>query len=124
MLSLIGVLASILPTLTSAISGYLTAQANAKVQIYQAGTGASRDVAVAQLQTRAAVLDMMHDPWIPRLFGIVALIYFAKCVLFDRMLGLGTTPDLGDGTIGWTYKAIVAFYFLMTGASMFRPSPK
>lgn len=64
-------------------------------------------VAVTQLKTA----EIGH-PWEPeKLAFYVWLTYFAKCVIWDTVLGLGTTPEL-KGAVGIWCGLIVSFYFV------------
>lgn len=54
-------------------------------------------------------------PWEPeKLAFYVWLVYFAKCVIWDTVLGLGTTPEL-KGAVGVWCGLIVSFYFAKRG---------
>lgn len=66
--------------------------------------------AETQAQTQLKIAEIGHY-WEPeKLAFYVVLIYFAKCVLWDTILGLGTTGALkGDVSI-WA-GMIMGFYF-------------
>jgi hypothetical protein len=66
--------------------------------------------AEVQLHNQLKVAEIGH-PWEPeKLAFYVALIYFAKCVAWDTVLGLGSTPPLkGDVSI-WA-GLVMSFYF-------------
>jgi hypothetical protein len=61
-------------------------------------------------QTQLKIAEIGH-PWEPeKLAFYIVLIFFAKCVLWDTVLGLGTTPSLkGDVSI-WA-GLVMSFYF-------------
>jgi hypothetical protein len=75
---------------------------------------AAREIAVqqreAELQTqyRIASLGYWYEP--EKLMGYAVAVYVAKLLIFDKVLGLGTTDPLG-GWIETTANLIVAFYF-------------
>lgn len=70
--------------------------------------------AETQAQTQLKIAEIGHY-WEPeKLAFYVVLIYFAKCVLWDTILGLGTTGALkGDVSI-WA-GMIMGFYFTKRG---------
>lgn len=63
-----------------------------------------------QAQTQLKVAEIGH-PWEPeKLAFYVVLVFFAKCVIWDTVLGLGTTGPLkGDVSI-WA-GLVMSFYF-------------
>ncbi|MGJ5022325.1 hypothetical protein [Bradyrhizobium oligotrophicum] len=51
-------------------------------------------------------------PWeVEKLFAYVVLVYFAKLLIWDKVLGLGTTEPLA-GFAAMTATAVVSFYFV------------
>jgi hypothetical protein len=74
----------------------------------------------AQATTQLKIAEIGH-PWEPeKLFAYITLVFYAKCVVWDTILGLGTTPALhGDVSI-WA-GLIVSFYFAKrTAENVFR----
>jgi len=67
----------------------------------------------ANAEARAVILAE-QGRWytaLPRaLVQYAAAIFFAKCVLWDTVLGLGTTPALG-GDVANTYGLVMAMWF-------------
>ncbi|MCC8946021.1 hypothetical protein H8A97_13150 [Bradyrhizobium sp. Arg62] len=62
----------------------------------------------AQIQLRTAEIG---HPWEPeKLAFYVCLIFFAKCVIWDKVLGLGTTDPLAGDVSTWA-GMIMGFYF-------------
>ncbi|WP_375764244.1 hypothetical protein ACE10X_13255 [Bradyrhizobium sp. Pha-3] len=62
----------------------------------------------AQAQLRTAEIG---HPWEPeKLAFYVCLIFFAKCVIWDKVLGLGTTDPLAGDVSTWA-GMIMGFYF-------------
>lgn len=75
---------------------------------------AGRELIVQQremeLQTQLRTSEIGH-PWEPeKLAFYVTLLFYAKCVIWDTMLGWGTTPSLKGDVSTWA-GMIMAFYF-------------
>lgn len=71
----------------------------------------------AEIETRRQVSEIRRaeGPWGPTGllmfgFGLVALMYFGKCVVWDTMLGWGTTPAI-RGITSETFGTIVQWLF-------------
>jgi hypothetical protein len=75
-----------------------------------AGKEIAAQTAEAQAQSQLKVAEIGH-PWEPeKLAFYIVLVFFAKCVVWDTILGLGTTPALkGDVSI-WA-GLVMSFYF-------------
>lgn len=79
---------------------------------------ATRELAVqqreAELQTqyRIASLGRWYEP--DKLMGYAVAVYVGKLLIYDKVLGLGSTDPLG-GWIETTANLIVAFYFAKRG---------
>ena len=75
----------------------------------------AHEEAIARLEKIADVLieEQKHvlTSWIRPAFAFVALVYFAKVLLWDLTFGLGSTPA-PQGIMEWTFSAIIGFYFL------------
>jgi hypothetical protein len=75
---------------------------------------AAKEIAAQTAETNAItqlkVAEIGH-PWEPeKLAFYIVLLFFAKCVVWDTILGLGTTPALkGDVSI-WA-GLVMSFYF-------------
>ena len=75
---------------------------------------AASEIAAQTLETQSLtqlkIAEIGH-PWEPeKLAFYIVLAFFAKCVVWDTILGLGTTPSLkGDVSI-WA-GLIMSFYF-------------
>ena len=62
----------------------------------------------AQMQLRTAEIG---HPWEPeKLAFYVTLIFYAKCVIWDKVLGLGTTDPLAGDVSTWA-GMVMGFYF-------------
>lgn len=61
-----------------------------------------------QIQYRIATVGRWYEP--DKLMGYCVAIYFAKLLIFDKVLGMGRTDPLTDWS-QTTANLIVAFYF-------------
>lgn len=66
----------------------------------------------AILQYRTAEIGHWYEP--DKLMGYLVAIYFAKLLIFDKVLGLGTTDPLA-GFAATTSNLVVSFYFAKRG---------
>jgi hypothetical protein len=75
---------------------------------------AGKEIAAQTLETQSVnalkIAEIGH-PWEPeKLAFYIVLVFFAKCVIWDTVLGFGTTPSLkGDVSI-WA-GMVMGFYF-------------
>jgi len=67
---------------------------------------------VAQTQYRIAEIGHWYEP--DKLMGYFVAIYFGKLLVWDKVLGLGTTDPLG-GFAATTSNLVVSFYFAKRG---------
>ncbi|UVO33942.1 hypothetical protein KUL72_20730 [Bradyrhizobium arachidis] len=68
------------------------------------------ETADAQAITQLKIAQIGH-PWeVEKLFAYVTLLYYAKLLLWDKMLGLGTTDPL-TGWVLWAANLVIGFYF-------------
>ncbi len=79
---------------------------------------AGKEIAT-QTAEKQADADLKREeighPWEPeKLAFYVCLAYFAKCVVFDTMLNLGTTPALKGDVSNWA-GMVMGFYFAKRG---------
>lgn len=113
-------LLALIPILGSLIDpvgriGHLIAQA--KLKEVQAGTEEQRIEAqerVRGLELRQ--LEISRDPWAPHIrlgFAVPFVLYNAKLVLWDKLLGLGATDPLSQHLMA-VELAVIGFYFLHT----------
>jgi len=66
--------------------------------------------AEAQAHTQLKISEIGH-PWEPeKLAFYIVLVFFAKCVIWDTVLGLGTTPALKGDVSVWA-GMVMGFYF-------------
>jgi len=66
----------------------------------------------AVMQYRTAELGYWHEP--DKLIGYCVTIYFAKLLVWDKVLGLGSTDPLA-GFAAITANLVVSFYFAKRG---------
>jgi hypothetical protein len=83
---------------------------DSKIAADLAATEIAAQTAEAQVLAQLKIAEIGH-PWQPeKLAFYIVLAFFAKCVVWDTILGLGTTPPLkGDVSI-WA-GLVMSFYF-------------
>jgi hypothetical protein len=70
--------------------------------------------AETQAITQYRIAEIGH-PWEPdKLMGYFVAIYFGKLLIWDKVLGLGTTDGL-QGFASTTANLVVSFYFVKRG---------
>lgn len=95
------------PLLQSALDAY-----KAKIAAGNTSEQIAADLAAKelQLQNQLQIAEIGH-PWEPeKLAFYVVLLYFAKCVVWDTMLGWGSTPLLKGDVSTWA-GMVMGFYF-------------
>ena len=81
-----------------------------KIAADLATTEIAAQQAEIQAQNQLKIAEVGH-PWEPeKLAFYVVLIYFSKCVLWDTILGLGTTGPLKGDVSLWA-GLVMSFYF-------------
>lgn len=79
-----------------------------------AATEIAAQTAETQAQTQYRIAEIGH-PWEPdKLMGYFVAIYFGKLLIWDKVLGLGTTDPLA-GFAAITANLVVSFYFAKRG---------
>lgn len=107
------------PIVGAVIDGYKAKLAAGNDKDRIAADLAARELAVqqreieVQSQYRIATIGKWYEP--EKLMGYAVAIYVGKLLIFDKVLGLGTTDPLG-GWIETTANLIVGFYFAKRGA--------
>lgn len=98
---------------TGGIAAQIEKAYQAKLNAQNDGERIAADVAIAQLSARQASLVRggIVSAVVQFLFAAPFIAFNAKIIVWDRMLGLGSTPELSPilMNIEWT---IVGFYFL------------
>lgn len=110
-----------IPVIGSIVTSLTTAFFNAKVNMYVARTGATRDTAVAAIQA-AAIADHERSAqmgvvaaskvltWLVVAFAIPIVAYETKVIVYDTMLGLGNTLPI-KGEVGEWMNTIINWLF-------------
>jgi len=108
-------------TIISAIGGPivsgLIAAYKAKLEAGTADNKIAADLAATEIaeSTKVKIAEVGH-PWEPeKLAMYITLAFYAKCVVWDTMLGLGTTGSLKGDVATWA-GMIMGFYFTKKGA--------
>lgn len=93
------------------VSGLLNAY-NAYLKAQTTDTKIAADLAAKQIAAATALKQAeIGHPYEPeKLAFYITLIFYAKCVIWDTILGLGTTPALHGDVSAWA-GMIMGFYF-------------
>jgi hypothetical protein len=102
------------PVIKGLIDAYQAKLKAGNVESRVAADLAAQEIAAqtaeAQVHGQLKVAEIGH-PWEPeKLAFYVALIYFAKCVVWDTVFGLGSTPPLKGDVSMWA-GLVMSFYF-------------
>ena len=111
-LTIIGFLGGpVIQGLISAYQAHLTAVNTSEATAADlAGKEIAAQTAEQQAITNLKIAEIGH-PWEPeKLAFYIVLIFFAKCVLWDTVLGFGTTPALKGDVSTWS-GLVMSFYF-------------
>ena len=73
---------------------------------------AQRSEIEAQTQLRIAEIGHFWEP--EKLFAYVTLFFYAKVLIYDKCLGLGTTDAVGGEVATWA-GLVMSFYFAKRG---------
>lgn len=103
---------AILSFLGGPVISNLLAAYNSYLKSQTADTKIAADLAAKQVAaaTQLKQAEIGHAWEVEKLFAYVALAYYAKCVVWDTMLGLGTTGALRGDISVWS-SMIIAWYF-------------
>ena len=102
------------PIVTGLIDAYKAKLAAGNTQDKIAADLAARELAVqeaetaAQAQLRIAEIGHWYEP--DHLFGYIMVAYFAKIVIWDVTLGLGSTDPLRGEVATWANLIIVSYF--------------
>lgn len=106
------------PVLGKAVDAYKAKLESGNTAERIAADLAARELALqqreAELQTqyRVASLGRWYEP--DKLMGYCVAVYFSKLLIWDKVLGLGTTDPLA-GFAAVTSNLVVSFYFAKRG---------
>jgi hypothetical protein len=79
-----------------------------------AATEIAAQTAETNAQNQLKIAEIGH-PWeVEKLFAYVTLFYYSKLLLWDKVLGLGSTDPL-TGWALWAANLIISFYFVKRG---------
>jgi hypothetical protein len=83
---------------------------DSKIAADLAATEIAAQAAEAQTQIQLKISEIGH-PWEPEKIAFyVTLVFYSKCVVWDTVLGLGTTPPLKGDVSVWA-GLVMSFYF-------------
>lgn len=106
------------PLLGKALDAYKAKLAAGNTESGIAADLASRELIVqsreAELQTQYRIAEIGHWYEPDKIMGYAVAIYFGKLLIFDKVLGIGTTDPLA-GFAETTANLIVMFYFAKRG---------
>lgn len=102
------------PVISGLIKAYQAKLAAGNVSERIAADTAAQEIAAqtaeANANTQLKIAEIGHA-WEPeKLAFYVTLVFYAKCVLWDKVLGLGSTDALGGDISTWA-GMVMAFYF-------------
>lgn len=84
--------------------------ADTKIAAELAATEIAAESKEAELHNQLKIAEIGHA-WEPERIAVyIVLAHLAKCVVWDTMLGLGTTPALRGDVASWE-GLIMSFYF-------------
>jgi hypothetical protein len=104
------------PIINGLIGAYKAKLAAGNTQDAQAVQLAVEEIRgeVAQRQTEASIIRQEQGWWvtaIPRpLFAFIFVVYIGKCVIWDKVLGWGSTEPLSN-ELAWAEHIILVGYF-------------
>jgi len=106
------------PVVKALIDAY---QAKLKAETTDAKTAANlaageiaAQTAEMQAQAQLKIAEIGH-PWeVEKLFAYITLLYYSKLLVWDKILGLGSTDPL-TGWALWAANLIIGFYFMKRG---------
>jgi len=88
--------------------------ADAKIAADLAATEIAAQQSEIQAQTQLKIAEIGHHWEVEKLFAYVTLLYYGKLLLWDKVLGLGSTDPL-TGWALWAANLIIGFYFVKRG---------
>lgn len=65
----------------------------------------------AQQQVLLKEMDRGSTAWIRPAFASITIVFWAKLIIWDTVLGLGSTPDPGEFVM-WFATLVPTFYFI------------
>lgn len=102
------------PVISGLISAYREHLKATTTDKQTASNLAAQEIASQTAETQAITslkVAQIGHPWeVEKLFAYVTLFYYAKLLLWDKVLGLGTTDPL-TGWVLWAANLVIGFYF-------------
>jgi hypothetical protein len=102
------------PVIKGLIDAYQLHLASVNTSEATAADLAGKEIAAETVETQSIMqlkIAEIGHPWEPeKLAFYIALLFLAKCVVWDTVLGLGTTPPLRGDVSNWC-GLIMSFYF-------------
>ena len=83
---------------------------DAKTAADLAAAEISAQTAEAQAQAQLKIAEIGHPFEPEKLAFYIVLVFFAKCLIWDKVLGLGTTDPLAGDVSTWA-GLVMSFYF-------------
>jgi hypothetical protein len=106
------------PVVSGLIQAYNAHLKATTADIAVAADLAGKEIAAQTAETQALALLKIAEighPWEPeKLAMYITLVYYAKCIIWDKVLGLGTT-DVVAGPVAVWAGLIMSFYFTKRG---------
>lgn len=107
------------PVISGLITAYqakLTADnTSEKIASDLAANEIAAQTAQANLNAQLKTAEIGHPFEVEKIAMYITLAFYAKCVVWDTMFGLGSTPALKGDVGGWA-GLIMSFYFAKRGA--------
>ena len=107
------------PVISGLISAYREHLKATTTDKQTASNLAGQEIAAQTAETQAITslkIAQIGHPWEPeKLAMYITLVYYAKCIIWDKVLGLGST-DVVAGPIAVWAGLIMSFYFAKRGA--------
>lgn len=102
------------PVISGLISAYREHLKATTTDKQTAASLAGQEIAAQTSETQAITslkVAQIGHPWeVEKLFAYVTLFYYAKLLIWDKVLGLGTTDPL-TGWVLWAANLVIGFYF-------------
>lgn len=106
------------PVVSGLIKAYQAKLAAGNTSERIAADVATSEIAAQQIeiqaQTNLKIAEIGHAFEPEKLAFYVWLVYFAKCLIWDKVLGLGSTDAMAGAVAVWS-NLIVSFYFAKRG---------
>lgn len=111
------IISGVISPVTNLIGGIVNKKEDVSLEKYKVDGKVDINLIDAQARIVRATIDLLKNKWMIFLqFGFAAplMIYYGKCILWDKVLGLGHTDAL-TGEIATYSNWIVAFLFVHSG---------